>query len=137
MNTSTLGKDSSSSKAEHINELAVMHWEAERFLEKLQSEVKTITDVYEGKELLTPATLLRCNVAVMIVHQLAANITRIAGNIKAKLPSDYQERDGDIWLTLATQLITDSKMIADQAISRAKEISKWASVCIDGTVYPL
>jgi hypothetical protein len=133
MSTSSI-KDSQT--VDNINELAVLHWEAERFIEKLQAEVKTISEVYEGRELLTPATLLRCNVAIMIVHQLTANIARVAGLIKDKLPPDYTDGNGDVWLALSQDLVVESRRISAQAVSRAKEISHWASVKIDGRVYP-
>lgn len=120
----------------NVHELAVLHWEAERFIEKLQAEAKTIAEVYEGRELLTPATLLRCNVACMIVHQLAANISRVAQAIQEKLPSGYRDNAGDMWLSLTHDLLIESQRISILAITRAKEISRWASVKIDGTVYP-
>lgn len=122
-------------KSDPVNELAMMYWEAERFLDKLQSEVKTITEVYEGRELLTPATLLRCNVATMIIHQLTANIARLAAAISQKMSTASGTPDSQSWVTLSSQLFTESRSISTAAIARAKEISEWASVKIDGTVY--
>ncbi|KAB7767636.1 hypothetical protein [Xanthomonas maliensis] len=120
---------------ELVAELVALQQEAQRFLSTQQSYTKVIFDVFDGAELLTPDSLAKVNNAVMIAHQMTANVQKRMNALRGKLPEGYQDENGHFWNARTFDLLRDTHNDFDKAVKTAKKISDWASVKIDGTSY--
>lgn len=109
--------------------------EARRFLTTQQSYTELIDNVFNGVELLTPLSLDKVNNAVMIVHQMTANVHKRINAMREKLPEGYQDGIGYAWSAGIRDLLRETNNDFDKAVKAAKQISTWASVKIDGTSY--
>ncbi|ODJ92744.1 hypothetical protein BB779_24825 (plasmid) [Pseudomonas viridiflava] len=110
--------------------------EARRFLKTQQSYTTVIYNVFDGVELLTPQSLDNVNNAVMIAHQMTANVHKRIDALRQKLPEGYQDGNGYAWSASIRDLLRETNNDFDKAVKTAKQISVWASVKIDGTNYP-
>lgn len=117
-------------------EMVALRDEARRFLRTQQSYTKVIDSVFDGVELLTPQSLDNVNNAVMIAHQMTANVHKRINAMREKLPEGYQDGNGYAWSASIRDLLRETHNDFDKAVKTAKQISVWASVKIDGTNYP-
>lgn len=120
---------------ELVDELVTLKQEAEDFLCTQKSYTKVIYEVFDGTRLLTPESLDKVNNAVMIAHQMTANVQKRINALRNKLPEGYKDADGHFWNTNTFNLLRNTHKDFDQAVKIAKKISEWASVKIDGTSY--
>ncbi|MGY0343533.1 hypothetical protein [Xylella fastidiosa] len=121
---------------ELVAELVTLKQEAEGFLSTQKSYTKVIYEVFDGTRLLTPESLDKVNNAVMIAHQMTANVQKRINAVRDKFPEVYKDVDDHFWGGRISNLLHETHRDFDKAVKTAKKISSWASVKIDGTSYP-